>query len=91
MNLSVINETTTVSRRTEAIPNQRFEVRPMDTFGFIRWMASFVIPTRMPSSGLGNRLTLNTAATPANDAASPTSGFRPTLWKAAAASGISTR
>ena len=74
-----MSATTTVSRMTEAMENQRFDVSEMVTPGFMSAMASLVIPTSMPSSGLTKMLTLNTAATPANDAASPASGCRPTL------------
>ena len=79
MILSLMIATTNVSRTTEAIENQRLDVREMVRPGFMSAMASFVIPTSMPSSGLTKMLTLNTAATPANEAASPASGCRPTL------------
>jgi hypothetical protein len=45
----------------------------------------------MPSTGVIRMLTRNAAATAAKAAASPASGWRPTLMNAAAASGISTR
>ena len=88
---SVISATTSVIRITEAAENQRFAVSEMLRFGSTMWIASFVIPWRMPSMGTMTTLTRNTAATAANAAASPASGWRPTLMKAAAASGISTR
>ena len=79
MILSVTTETTIVSTRTEAMPNQRFEVSEIERFGLRIRMASLVTPTRMPSSGLRKMLTLKTAATAENEAASPASGCRPTL------------
>jgi len=80
-----------VGLTNDAIENHRFDVSEIDRFGLVRWIASFVRPTRIPSSGLTKMLTLKTAATAAKDAARPTSGLRPTLAYAAAASGISTR
>ena len=52
---------------------------------------SFVISVRTPSSGVIRKLTPNPAATPANAAAMPASGLRPTLLNAAAPRGMSTR
>jgi hypothetical protein len=86
-----MSETTTVSSSTDAIENHRLAVNEIDWAGLTRLTASLVMPVRMASSGLTKMLTLNTAATPANDAARPASGCRPTLRYAAAASGISTR
>jgi hypothetical protein len=53
--------------------------------------ASFVISVSTPSSGVIRKLTPKPAATPANAAATPASGFRPTLLNAAPPNGISTR
>ena len=76
---------------TEATENQRFAVSVMFRFASTMWIASFVISVRMPSTGTMKTFTRNTDATAANPAASPASGWRPTLMKAAAARGISTR
>ena len=59
--------------------NQRFDVREIERFGFRMWMASLVMPMRMPSSGLMKMLTVKTAATAENVAARPARGCRPTL------------
>ena len=88
---SVINATRTVSSSTDATENQKFAVNSIERDGSRMWIASFVMPVRMPSSGLIRMFTLKTAATPANDAARPASGCLPRLRNAAAASGISTR
>ena len=53
--------------------------------------ASFVISVSTPSSGVIRTFTPKPAATPAKAAAIPASGLRPTLLKAAAPNGISTR
>src|SRR6516225_6054090 len=63
----------------------------MESVGFKRWIASLVISVRIGSIGTIRKLTPNTAATPANAAASPASGCRPRLRNAAAPSGIKTR
>src|SRR5262245_11126161 len=89
--LSLMSETTTVRSRTDAMENHRLAVNATASAGLTRLTASLVMPVRMASSGLTKMLTLNTAATPANDAASPASGCRPTLRYAAAARGTSTR
>src|SRR5262249_52914550 len=89
--LSVISPQTTASMMTEATPNHQLAVMDTLRLGFMRWMASLVMPWRMPSRGFTRRLTPNTEATPAKDAASPTNGLRPTLKEAAAPNGIRTR
>ncbi len=71
--------------------NQKLDVRSMFLLGSTMWIASLVMPTRMPSIGTMKMLTRNTDATAAKAAPRPASGWRPTLRKAAAASGISTR
>jgi hypothetical protein len=60
-------------------------------FGSTRPDASLVISVRTPSSGVMRKFTPNPAATPANAAAIPASGLRPTLLNATAPRGISTR
>src|SRR5215217_472865 len=74
MTLSVMNETMKVNMMTDATENQKFAVRSMERSGLRMWMASLVISVRMPSSGLMRMLTVNTAATPAKDAARPARG-----------------
>ena len=88
---SVISATTRPITSTEAAENQRFAVSEMVLFGSTMWIASLVMPVRMPSTGTMKTFTRNTDATAAKPAASPASGWRPTLMKAAAARGISTR
>ena len=80
-----------VSSTTEPIENQTLAARSIDRFGFTSRMASLVISVRMPSTGTISTFTRKAEATAAKAAASPASGCRPTLMKAAAASGISTR
>jgi hypothetical protein len=80
---------TIVTKIVEAIPKYRLLARSM-WFSLLP-LVSFVISTSTPSSGVIRKFTPNPAATPANAAASPASGFRPTLLKAAAPNGMSTR
>ena len=80
-----------MTRIVEAIPKYRFAARSIDRFGSTSALASFVISVRTPSSGVIRKLTPKPAATPANAAAMPASGLRPTLLNAAAPRGISTR
>ena len=82
---------TRVTRIVEAMPKYRFAARSIELSGSTSPLASFVISVRTPSSGVIRKLTPNPAATPANAAAMPASGLRPTLLKAAAPSGINTR
>jgi len=63
----------------------------IDRAGSTTWIASLVISARMPSIGLTRKFAPNAAATPANAAARPASGWRPRLKNADAPSGISTR
>ncbi len=81
----------TVSTIVDPIPKYRFAVMSIDCAGLTRWMASLVISVRIASVGVTSRLTPKPPATPANAAAMPASGWRPTLMNAAAPSGISTR
>jgi hypothetical protein len=83
MNVSTSDE----DRRADAEVEVRGEV---DVLAAVR-PASFVISVRTPSSGVIRKLTPKPAATPANAAAIPASGFRPTLLNARPPSGISTR
>ena len=73
------------------MPKYRFAARSIERSGSTSALASFVISVRTPSSGVIRKLTPKPAATPANAAAIPASGLRPTLLNAAAPRGISTR
>ena len=55
----VMNAMRTVRNTTDAMENQRLAVRPMETLGSTRWMASLVNSTRTASSGLINMFTVN--------------------------------
>ena len=81
----------TVSMPVDAMPNHRFAVRSIDFDGSTRAIDSLVISVSTASVGVISRLTPNPRATPANAAAMPASGCRPTLANATAPSGISTR
>jgi hypothetical protein len=81
----------TVSRTTDPIENQTFAARSIEMFGLTSRIASLVISGRMPSVGTIRMLTRTAEATAAKAAGRLASGCRPTLMKAAAASGISTR
>jgi hypothetical protein len=80
---------TIVMKIVEPMPKKRFAARSMCLLAAPA--ASLVISVRTPSSGVIRKLTPKPAATPANAAAMPASGFRPTLLNAAAPSGIRTR
>ena len=82
---------TRVTRIVEAMPKYRFAARSIELSGSTSALASFVISVRTPSSGVIRKLTPKPAATPANAAAMPASGLRPTLLNAAAPNGINTR
>ena len=82
---SLTSAMTTVRTRTDAIENRRLAVRSSDIVGLTMWMASLVSSVRTASSGLMIMFTLNAPATAANPTASPASGCRPTLRKAAPA------
>ena len=82
---------TTVTKSAEAIPKNRFAARSISRPGSASAAASLVISVSTPSSGVIRKFTPKPAATPANAAAIPASGLRPTLMKATAPSGISTR
>ena len=84
-----MNVSTNVTKIVEPMPKNRFAARSM--WWPPRRLASFVISVSTPSSGVIRKFTPNPAATPANAAAIPASGLRPTLLKAAAPSGIRTR
>ena len=86
-----MNVITIVIRIVEAMPKYRFAARSIDRSGSASALASFVISVKTPSSGVIRKLTPKPAATPANAAAIPANGFRPTLLNAAAPRGISTR
>ncbi len=88
---AVMNVSTIVTKIVEAIPKYRFAARSIDCSGSTSAVASFVISVSTPSSGVIRKLTPKPAATPANAAAMPASGFRPTLLNATAPRGISTR
>ena len=75
----------------EPMPNHRLAVRSIEPSGSTSWIDSLVISVRTASVGVTSRLTPNPPATPANAAAMPANGCRPTLAKAAAPSGIRTR
>ena len=64
---------------------------PIDWLGSAMAMASLVTSVSRPSSGAMRMLTAKPALTPAYAAASPASGWRPTVRNAAAASGIRIR
>jgi hypothetical protein len=85
------NESSKVSSTVDPMPNHRFAVRSIDFAGSTRWIDSFVISVSTASVGVISRFTPKPPATPANAAAIPASGLRPTLLNAAAPSGISTR
>ena len=72
------------------MPKNRFAARSISAFGSTSADASLVISVSTPSSGVIRKFTPKPAATPANAAAMPASGWRPTLRNAAAPRGIST-
>ena len=88
---SLTHTMVTVRTTTETSENHRLAVRSMLSDGLVRLIASLVISVRMPSTGTIRTFTRKAEATAAKAAASPASGWRPTLRKAAAASGINTR
>ena len=73
------------------MPKKRFAARSISAFGSASAEASLVISVRTPSSGVIRKFTPKPAATPANAAAMPATGLRPTLLNATAPSGINTR
>ena len=75
----------------EAIMKKRLPTTLIWAAGFTVRIASLVTSTSSASVGVTKTFTRNTAATPEKPAAKPASGWRPMLWKAAAASGTSTR
>ena len=75
----------------EPIPNHRLAVRSIDPAGSTRWIDSLVISVSTASVGVTSTFTPKPPATPANAAAMPASGCRPTLANAAAPRGMSTR
>ena len=85
------NVSTNVTKSAEAIPKYRFAARSISASGSASADASLVISVSTPSSGVIRKFTPKPAATPANAAAIPASGLRPTLLNATAPSGISTR
>ena len=88
---AVTKVSTTVTKIAEAIPKNRLAARSMLASGPASAAASLVISVSTPSSGVIRKFTPKPAATPANAAAIPASGWRPTLMKATAPRGISTR
>ncbi len=82
---------TSVTNSAEAMPKNRFAARSMCALGSASADASLVISVSTPSSGVIRKFTPKPAATPANAAAIPATGFRPTLLNATAPRGISTR
>ena len=81
----------TVSTIVDAMPKYRLAVMSIVRPGSTRPMASLVISVSTASVGVMSTLTPNPPATPAKAAAMPAIGWRPTLWNAAAPSGMSTR
>ena len=79
-----------MTNSAEAMPKNRFAARSISASGSTSADASLVISVSTPSSGVIRKFTPKPAATPANAAAMPASGLRPTLMNATAPRGIST-
>ncbi len=80
-----------MSRIVDPIPNHKLAVMSIERLGSTSAMESLVISVITASVGVMRKFTPKPPATPANAAAMPASGWRPTLMKAAAPSGMSTR
>ena len=87
-----MNVRTKATKIVEPIPKYRLAAMSMcGVPGPARPAESLVISVSTPSSGVIRKFTPKPAATPANAAAMPARGWRPTLRNAAAPRGISTR
>ncbi len=91
MTFSVMTVIRIARKNVETTAKNQFAVTSMVRDGSTSAIDSFATSVMIPSIGAIRMLTPNAAPTPAKPAARPASGCRPMLWKAAAASGISTR